>query len=142
MFCLFRCKIFAKVKYFTCKIFYWKYFHFIESGLYSENAKKKKSIFQQNEGILRISQNQTTTTPPATQTTTRSAKTHPPPPWHSIDHPNPHIKEWKKKKKKEAKAGQPSTITHKPSPYHGSFQPPKNTTINGPTNIPTTHHHP
>ena len=62
-----------------------------------ENAKKK-SMFQQNERILTISQNQTTTTPPTTQTTTRSTKTHPPPPRHSIDHSNPQIAEGKTKK--------------------------------------------
>ena len=35
---LFRSKIFAKVKYFTCKIFVGKYFHFIVFGSVYENV--------------------------------------------------------------------------------------------------------
>ena len=54
--CLFRCKIFSKVKYFTLKIFYGKYFYFTVFGCISENSftsvyfkvkwneKKKKKI--------------------------------------------------------------------------------------------------
>ena len=36
--CLFGCKIFLDVKYFTMKIFYKKYFHFIVFGCVSENS--------------------------------------------------------------------------------------------------------
>ena len=36
--CLFWCKIFVEVKYFTCKIFARKYFHFIVFGRIHKNA--------------------------------------------------------------------------------------------------------
>ena len=36
--CLFRCKIFTKVKYITCKIFARKYFHFTMFGSVHENT--------------------------------------------------------------------------------------------------------
>ena len=38
MLCLFRCKIFVEIKYFTCKIFAGKYFHFIAFGHVHENV--------------------------------------------------------------------------------------------------------
>ena len=36
--CLFRYKIFTKVKYITCKIFAWKYFYFTMFGSVHENT--------------------------------------------------------------------------------------------------------
>ena len=100
-------------------------------------------MFQQNERILTISQNQTTNpTPLTTQTTTRLAKTHPPP-WHSTNHSNSQIGEGEKKKK-EAKVGQPPTITHKSSLYHGPQTIPATQKLNHQWTHknPATHHNP
>ena len=42
--CLFRCTIYAKIKYFTCKIYARKYFHFTVFGNVHENVVQ--NIFQ------------------------------------------------------------------------------------------------
>ena len=61
--CLFRCKIFSKVKYFTLKIFYEKYFHFtvwkfIYKCLFQGKMKKKKISSIRNTAMNQTTQTQ------------------------------------------------------------------------------------